>query len=145
MKAEIQEKSSVFINFYQDSQKLGEKQREDSFRSLFGSNKNSKFYFYYLNDPIPKDMPRLLIGVATWSKLDMEFLDSLELKWHGQKRLWIDIFSTYVCKKQRDFEDFIPDIEQVFQTPVVGYWENGNLKQCATGAKARELAFREIK
>ncbi len=38
-----------------------------------------------------------------------------------------------------DFEKYVPGIGKVFQTPVVGYWEDGLLKEKAWGKKGRDL------
>ncbi len=51
----------------------------------------------------------------------------------------IEAFDVAACRGMQDFERYIPEIGQVYQTPVVGVWENGVLDQKASGARAREL------
>ncbi len=93
-------------------------------------------------DPIPRSGRRLLIGVATYSLSDLELLD--ELSRLDSHLAVIDVFNSRDVRSSVSFEDYIPGIGAVYQTPVVGLWENGALVAKATGKSARDLARRYV-
>ena len=41
----------------------------------------------------------------------------------------VQVFSVLDCHAQEDFEKFIPGIGNVFQTPVVGFWDGDTLRE----------------
>jgi hypothetical protein len=109
------------------------------------------------------DTRRLLIGAATYSRYDMRLLDLVyEAKCHSvapasaqhvtskglglvelaAEQLRVDVFSVLACGSHEDFSKYVPGIGQVFQTPVVGFWEKGILREKATGAAGRGLVAR---
>lgn len=91
------------------------------------------------NAGVPSSGRFLLVGVATWSGYDMKLLDVLESTPGGPEV--IGVFDTADCRSNEDFEARIPGIGTVFQTPVVGLWENGHLVASASGHAARKIAF----
>ncbi|HEV3144311.1 MAG TPA: hypothetical protein VGZ47_10530 [Gemmataceae bacterium] len=94
-------------------------------------------------DPVVAVPIRVLVGVATYSALDLRLLEIIDRKLEEASRngatLHVEVFNVLECRDQADFEKYIPGIGTVFQTPVVGIWENGVLVHRATGAAARSL------
>ena len=79
------------------------------------------------------------IGVAIYSIPELEMLDALEEKLSRETRAE----KIYACNVStfRDFADFervLPGIGKVYQTPVVGFWNNGVLEVKLSGAAARD-------
>jgi hypothetical protein len=85
---------------------------------------------------------RVVLGIATHSLPDLELLDALAVtlseRHHNHGDL-VEVFDVVTCTNMKDFEDRIPGIGEVFQTPVVGIWENGVLIQQGSGARARQI------
>lgn len=101
----------------------------------------SNLHLWRPGDAICSKGRRILIGVATYSLYDMRLLDRVDetLRGLGDQALRVDVFSTLDCKTQEDFNQYVPGIGNVWQTPVVGIWENGRLEETASGAAARRL------
>lgn len=78
------------------------------------------------------------IGVASYSVLDLELLDAIEAKLtrEGQNET-IYLFDLSAFPDFKDFEKVLPGIGSVYQTPVVGSWNDGVLKEKLSGAVAR--------
>lgn len=91
------------------------------------------------HDAAPTTGRFLLVGVATWSGYDMKLLDALEHSVGGPDV--IGVFDTAECKSDEDFESRIPGVGPVFQTPVVGLWEQGKLVAKGSGHLGQDLAF----
>jgi hypothetical protein len=91
---------------------------------------------------------RLLLGAAPYSLYDLALLDIIDEKLsEGQlatgqpaSAVWVDVFSTLACLSHADFGRYVPGLGNVFQTPVVGIWEEGVLRDRAWGARGRDLA-----
>jgi hypothetical protein len=84
----------------------------------------------------------LLIGVATYSLGDLELLDQVQdflAKKPAMHDLSVEVFDVSECRKHGDFKNYIPSLGKVFQTPVAGLWDRGELREQKTGAAAREL------
>ena len=92
---------------------------------------------------VPPDRPRLLVGVATWSGYDMLLLDLLarNRKPAGSPDPGanVDVFDVAACHSDEDFQQYVPGLRAVAQTPVVGVWVNGRHADSETGAAARNL------
>lgn len=95
-------------------------------------------------DPIPVVDRRILIGIAPYSLPDLQLVDKLTevLKRRPGVRDSVQIFDVLSCSKMVDFEGYVPGVGSVYQTPVLGIWENGILVERATGAKARQIISR---
>ena len=89
--------------------------------------------------PIVSDRDRILIGVASWSRYDLELLDRLHAHVRDCVHPAIDVFDVDECHNFEDFERYVPGIGRVFSTPVVGVWRNGVLVSSAWGFKGRQL------
>lgn len=105
------------------------------------------FHLWQPGDSIADQGTRFLIGIETASRYDMILLDALADAMVdgriGEDR--IDLFDVAEIKSMADFEHYIPGIGDVYQTPVVGYWENGVLQQKAWGAGGRNLLIRHYR
>jgi hypothetical protein len=106
--------------------------------------KQSRFTLWSPGQPSYHHGPRLLIGVATYSEPDLRLLDLLGevLDRRTESPLHIDVFNILDGRCQQDFDKYIPGIGNVFQTPVVGFWQNGVLKDNAWGKSARDFIAR---
>jgi hypothetical protein len=91
--------------------------------------------------PIPDRGTRLLLGVATWSGYDMRLLDVIvnSQRRNPQEDLIVEVFNVAECHKTSDFRRYIPKLQQVFHTPVVGVWRNGQFQDAWHGRQAREF------
>jgi hypothetical protein len=101
----------------------------------------SKLHWWRPGAAVASSGMRLLIGVAPYSAYDLRFLDlvnqALQTSLPDAPR--VDVFDTLDCQRVEDFDAYVPGIGPVLQTPVVGLWENGTLKQKAAGKLGREL------
>jgi hypothetical protein len=104
----------------------------------------SPFHLWRPGDPIFTEGNRLLLGVATWSGYDMRLLDVIQQTLADRQvtGLRVDVFNVEACQSPESFEHFIPGVGVVYQTPVAGLWEDGVLRQHASGYAARQLAAR---
>jgi hypothetical protein len=81
----------------------------------------------------------VLIGVATYSLEDLKLLDEIEERLRNRSVLEnISVFDVSAFSEMGDFERHLPGIGKVFQTPVVGFWKNGQLTDRLSGAAARD-------
>jgi hypothetical protein len=103
----------------------------------------SNLHLWQPGDPVAHQGKRILLGVATYSIYDMRLLDVLDEeagRRNGQTPR-LDVFSVARCRTHEDFARYIPDLGTVLQTPVVGVWEGGALKEKGQGKPARDLAL----
>jgi hypothetical protein len=77
------------------------------------------------------------IAVASYSVPDLELLDAIEAKLKGGQTETIYLFDLSAFPDFKDFERVLPGIGRVYQTPVVGSWNDGVLKERLSGAVAR--------
>ena len=98
-------------------------------------------------ESIPGVGRRMLVGIAPYSLPDLELLDAIKeaLKQKPSCEERVQVFDVLTCASMKDFDECIPGIGQVYQTPVVGVWEDGVLVQKASGAKARQLTLEQYK
>ena len=87
---------------------------------------------------------RLLIGVAVWSGYDLRMLDLLEeaIRAGRGSDVLVGVFDIDRVGSLADLERLIPGAGTPAQTPVVGYWSAGTLKEAATGFHARQIVSR---
>jgi hypothetical protein len=82
----------------------------------------------------------VIIGVAFYSVYDLEFLDRVVACRQGgrleQNESAILVFDVLACKAMADFEEIVPSIGPVYQTPVIGVWKHGSLMAKGTGLRA---------
>jgi hypothetical protein len=94
-------------------------------------------------EPVDTQGARFLIGVATWSAQDMQWLDALS-GWAALHPTVVrmDVFNVAECQSPLEFARYIPGITDVFHTPVVGLWFGDHLVQTASGKAGRDLVAR---
>jgi len=116
---------------------LSQKNLDARFPSVVST---SPFRLWSPGNPIPAKGKRLLIGVATWSAYDMKLLDAVsQALQRPVLDLTVEVFNVADCSSPEAFDQYVPGIGRVFQTPVVGLWSDGNLVDKATGRAGREL------
>jgi len=154
----------TFVELFLSYRELspGEQQRriEREFPALVAQG---TLHWWSPGDPVCSSGRRLLIGVATYSSLDMRLLDLVSESVRCRRldglmkqqlslpaglsafvqvpkeSLHIDVFSVLDCQSHEDFKPYIPSLGKVYQTPVAGLWDNGVLQSWATGAAGRTL------
>ncbi len=101
----------------------------------------SPFHLWRPGDPIAERDLRYLIGVATWSGYDMHLLDVMAeaLSHNPIAPPVVEVFNTADCQQPQDFARYMNGLGDVSQTPVVGFWNNGELIWSGQGSNAREL------
>jgi hypothetical protein len=100
----------------------------------------SKMKLWRTGDPFSNVGSRILIGIAaSYSIPDLQLLDEINNRLGGASNIseQVDVFDVSDCKEMKDFENYIPGIGNVYATPVIGYWENGVLKESLSGFRAR--------
>ena len=115
-------------------------QQRDAGEQLAALLLESRLHPWQPGDPILNRGRRILLGVASYSVADLALLDTLN-EAHAQGSIWpgVDVFNVHECQSMQDIEKYVPGIGKVFQTPVVGYWEEGLLKEKASGKAGRDL------
>jgi len=105
--------------------------------------RGSRLHSWKPGDPMTNHGRRILLGVASYSLRDLKLLDTLN-EGLDNESAWprLDIFNCLECRSVQDFEHYVPGIGKVLQTPVVGYWEDGILKERAWGKAGRDLLTR---
>jgi hypothetical protein len=88
---------------------------------------------------LPAQGAKILIGVASYSIPDLEMLDAIEARLSREPidDETIHLFDVSALPDSRDFEKYLPGIGRVYQTPVIGLWQNGVLQDKASGTLAR--------
>ncbi len=86
---------------------------------------------------------RLLIGVAIWSGSDLTMLDLLENAVLRGKPASVPVGVFDIDQLlPADLERLLPGLGVVHHSPVVGFWERGELVEKACGFQAREIVSR---
>jgi hypothetical protein len=112
----------------------------DLSRRLTEALKNSGLGIWKRGDPIVVSGRRLLIGIAPYSIYDLRLLDAINDRTaSGEISDRIDVFDILNCEKMTDLDSYVPGIGIAYQTPVVGIWIDGILKQKCSGHQARQL------
>src|SRR6185369_475497 len=86
---------------------------------------SSRMSMWAPGEPLPASGSRVLIGVATYSLYDLDLLDALDSQLFGDDA--VELFEVSSCSSHEEFDRFIPGIGKVFQTPLVGFWQDGQL------------------
>jgi hypothetical protein len=95
----------------------------------------SKLKLRKASAPIPDTGKHFIIGVATYSTDELRLLDELDeaLKDNGVEKPDVKVFDVLECQKMSDFDRFIPGIDGVHRTPVIGVISDGKLVDHAAG------------
>lgn len=86
-------------------------------------------------EPVPGTGRHFIIGVASYSAPELELLDKLEA-FLGQgepEAMDVEVFDVLACKAMSDLAAFIPGIDGVYRTPIIGVISEGKLIDQATG------------
>ena len=96
---------------------------------------------WHFGEPFSREGRRIFIGVATYSLPEMRALDALiDAASHASPiNGAIDVFDTAECRNLEDLRQLVPGIGPSLHTPIVGVWEDGVLREKASGAEARKL------
>jgi hypothetical protein len=115
-------------------------------RRLPAAVADSPLHWWSPGDPVAERGARLLLGIAPYSWYDLRLLDLVDealSTWRGPEAPpRVDVFSTLDCRTQDDFHHYVPGVAPVYQTPVLGRWQDGVQVSKATGALARDEAAR---
>ena len=84
---------------------------------------------------------RMMVGLASYSRQDVELAQEI-IDFQPREDSGvsvIELFNVLDVHEMRDFEQYIPGIGAVYQTPVVGLWEDGVLVRTAQGLSGQRL------
>lgn len=76
----------------------------------------------------------IVIGIAVWSNLDLQGLDTLRERWSGQVPIFV--FSLDEFGASDGIKVFIPGVPLPMRTPVMVEYRNGEAIKSAEGATA---------
>ena len=80
--------------------------------------------------------------MESYSALDLYLLDNFLDSYCG-KRIASDydifILDVVFVKKGLEIEKIFPGVTKIFQTPIVGIWENSSLKEMKWGYEGRRI------
>lgn len=115
----------------------GERQERAS-RELPEWVSRSALHWLATPDSVNGTGEKLVVGVVVWSRYDLALLD--ELNQFAEQHPGIRVYVFDVDRVNGEFEQYVPGIGEVMQTPVVGYWKGGVLVEKGTGHAGREIA-----
>lgn len=96
-------------------------------------------------EPPPAQGVRLLLLVATWSRYDLQLLDTLNQRIASpQDVVRLDVASIDDFY-QEDFERVLPGIDRVRVEPVLGVWRDGALTERLWGWPAKNRVLELVK
>lgn len=134
---ELKEEPDSNFDFLEKLREIRKKKNGDLWADLL---RKSRLHPWRPGDPIPSLGPRILLGLDSSSLVDPARLDTLS-KSLGQASAGfrVDIFDVLECRPIQGYEEHVPGIGKVFQSPVVGYWQDGKLVEKAWGKEGRDL------
>jgi hypothetical protein len=95
------------------------------------------FNRWRVGDAICRTPRRLLIGLASYSIRDVELAQAIISRPLSERTsLVIEFFNVLDVVNMEGFQQYIPGIEPIYQTPVIGIWEDGILVRSAQGTAA---------
>ena len=82
---------------------------------------------------------RYLLGVATYSVDDLKLMDMVDFDMRNGRfgEASLDFFDMSRIKRMAEFEEYIPGITPVNQSPILGVWRDGILVERLQGYAAR--------
>jgi hypothetical protein len=97
-------------------------------------------------DPYVQTGKYVLVGLApSYSVPDLELAEAvLERFQAGSLEAAVEFFDSSDARAAEEMDQFIPGIRNVFQTPIVGVWQNGVLVESASGFGGRQLVRRSL-
>ena len=96
---------------------------------------------------IPVTGDRFIIGVASYSPEELSLLDQLEKSLNNgtSGAIEVEVFDVLNCSNPKDFEKYIPGIDGVYRTPLIGVIHDGQLVARATGLEEVVETLRHYK
>lgn len=89
--------------------------QENAHRLLPSIMPQSELHLWGLDDSIPQQGMRFLIGIAVWSVYDMRLLDALDQMLSERKRPErVDIFNVDDCSTMECLQDYVPRVKKSF-------------------------------
>jgi len=96
---------------------------------------------------IPLQGRHLILGVASFSTVDLQLLDELAQALDGSRAdaQRVAVFDLQQCRDQHDVARYLPGaFGPVWNTPVLGIWDNGSLARRIDGvAGCRQMLQQE--
>ena len=86
---------------------------------------------------------RIVVGIAEYAREDLQLLDNASVA-ASALGVILEVFLMTACRSQSEIEEYVPHVGPVFQSPVVGVWKAGTLKESASGHAARALLRKEL-
>jgi hypothetical protein len=105
--------------------------------------RESSLHWWSPDQPLPTDSRFLLVGVAVWSGYDMNLLDHLN-RVAVTSDTPVYVFDADALANADQLEAILPGLGVVHHTPIVGYWEDGQLGEKAVGFHARQIVARRF-
>jgi hypothetical protein len=96
-------------------------------------------------DPIRPYGQRLLVGLASYSIYDAELAQELIDHMSSDSPLTVEVFNVEDVSSMGEFQQYVSGIGSVYQTPVVGLWEENKVIRIAQGFEARSLVRELLK
>jgi hypothetical protein len=98
----------------------------------------SNLHSWTPGDPIQAQGIRFVIGIAVWSVYDMRLLDALD-QVLSQRAERVDVFNVDDCSTMECLRDYVPLVGKIYDSPIVGTWQDGKQVNQCSGAIAREM------
>ena len=95
---------------------------------------------YMPGSEIPSSGKYAILGIATYSPLELQLLDDLEAispQWVGE----VAVFDLMECSDHCDMRNHLPMFAVIRQTPVVAIWDKGELIASQTGLRMTREAL----
>jgi hypothetical protein len=102
--------------------------------------RKSHLKLYLPGSQVPSSRKYALIGIATYSSLELQLLDELEAT-YPQLSGEVAVFDLMGCSNLCDIRDHLPMFAVVRQTPVVAIWDKGRLIASQTGLRMTREAL----
>jgi hypothetical protein len=121
--------------------------QDESDKRFPSAVESSRLLVWRPGDLLPTQGTHILIGVATWSGYDLELLevldDALICPSCDNPIPVVHVFNI-AGLSLADLEQVIPGLPSFGQTPFVGIWRDGVLREKAAGHDGRRLVAREL-
>jgi len=96
--------------------------------------KRSRLDLWGPGDVISREGKRLLIGIATYSLIELYTLDALNEWLESSQGVKIDVFDLDACISPAEVARYIPEITPK-ATPVLGIWSDGQFVSALQGGR----------
>ena len=135
-----------FVDLLDANSALGPAEQQQLAADHFSSVvENSHMTIWRPGEELPTHADQTWIAIASYSLPDLQILDALEAKLASKPRQnqIVVLFDLSSFPEFKDFERYLPGIGRVYQTPVIGHWEDGVLKDKASGAEAKNWLLQQ--